>query len=153
MQIQSAVAFITGANRGIGRAFVDELLARGAKRVYASTRDAASLETLARLDPRVRPIRLDVRNADDAAAAARLAADTSLLINNAGTLSLGSPSTVPVNADRSQGGRAAVRGHVSPVHCARSNASSQRLLKRSVKRRPSRHVTRVVAVTACRVAR
>jgi hypothetical protein len=150
------------------------------------------------LDPRVRSIRLDFRNADDAAAAARLAADTTLLINNAETQSLGSPSTVPVNAvrddmetnffgtlnvihafapapalsaynasklrrdgssgllgvaDRSQGGRAPVRGHVSPVHRARSKASSQRLLKRSVKRRPSRHVARGVAVTACRVAR
>jgi NAD(P)-dependent dehydrogenase (short-subunit alcohol dehydrogenase family) len=100
MQIRNAVAFVTGANRGIGRAFVDELLARGAARVYASSRDAASLESLAKLDPRVRSIRLDVRSPDDAAAAARVAADTTLLINNAGTLSLGGPSTVPVNAVR-----------------------------------------------------
>lgn len=100
MQIQNAVAFITGANRGIGRALVDELLARGASRVYASTRDPASLEMLAKLDPRVRSIQLDVRNADDAVAAARIATDATLLINNAGTLSLGSPSTVPVNSVR-----------------------------------------------------
>ena len=39
MQIKDAVAFVTGSNRGIGRAFVDALLERGAKRVYAAARD------------------------------------------------------------------------------------------------------------------
>jgi NAD(P)-dependent dehydrogenase (short-subunit alcohol dehydrogenase family) len=98
--IANTVAFVTGANRGIGRAFVDELLARGARRVYAGTRHPASIDALAQLDPRVQPIVLDVRSATDVENAARSASDVTLLINNAGTLSLGGPSTVPVSAIR-----------------------------------------------------
>ena len=41
MQIAHSVALVTGANRGIGRAFVEELLQRGARRVYAAARDVA----------------------------------------------------------------------------------------------------------------
>ena len=70
MQIEQSVAFVTGANRGIGRAFIDALLERGATRIYAAARDRAKLETLARLDRRVRAVVLDVRNATAAAAAA-----------------------------------------------------------------------------------
>jgi len=100
MQIAQSVAFVTGANRGIGRAFVDALLERGATRIYAAARDPESLETLAHLDGRVRAVALDVRNATDAAAAASQARDVTLLINNAGTLSMGSPAVVPITAVR-----------------------------------------------------
>jgi NAD(P)-dependent dehydrogenase (short-subunit alcohol dehydrogenase family) len=100
MQIAQSVAFVTGANRGIGRAFVDALLERGATRIYAAVRDPESLETLAQLDGRVRAVALDVRNATDAAAAASQARDVTLLINNAGTLSMGSPAVVPITAVR-----------------------------------------------------
>ena len=100
MQIEQSVAFVTGANRGIGRAFVDALLERGATRIYAAARDRAKLETLARLDRRVHAVVLDVRNAADAAAAASHARDVTLLINNAGTLNIGSPAVVPITAVR-----------------------------------------------------
>jgi len=100
MQIERSVAFVTGANRGIGRAFIDALLERGATRIYAAARDPATLEMLTRLDRRVRAVLLDVRNAADAAIAAGQAGDVTLLINNAGTLSVGSPVVVPITAVR-----------------------------------------------------
>jgi len=100
MQIERSVAFVTGANRGIGRAFIDALLERGATRIYAAARDPATLEMLTRLDRRVRAVVLDVRNAADATVAASPARDVTLLINNAGTLSVGSPVVVPITAVR-----------------------------------------------------
>lgn len=82
MKLEDTIAFVTGANRGLGRALVDVLLARGARRVYAATRDGK----LAHPDPRVVPIRLDVTNAAEVRAAAAAAKDTTLLVNNAGVL-------------------------------------------------------------------
>ena len=90
VQIKDSVAFVSGANRGIGRAFVEVLLERGASRVYAAARDLSSLDSVAQLDrKRVRSIKLDVKNVADARAAAVQAQDVTLLINNAGMLSLG----------------------------------------------------------------
>jgi len=80
-----ATALVTGANRGIGRAIVEALLARGARKVYATAR---RLETLAGLgaDPRVVPMRLDMLDADNVAAAAATAGDVTLLVNNGGSI-------------------------------------------------------------------
>ena len=89
MQIKDSVALVTGANRGIGRAFVEALLERGASRVYAAARDLASLDRIVRLDPeRIFALKLDVTSAEDARAAAARAKDLTLLINNAGVLAL-----------------------------------------------------------------
>lgn len=79
MKIENAVVLVTGANRGIGHAFTRELLARGARKVYAGARDAASI-TL----PGVQALQLDVNNPDDVATAAARASDVTLVINNAG---------------------------------------------------------------------
>jgi len=101
MQIKDSVALVTGGNRGIGRAFVDALLERGASRVYATARNLASLEAVARLDSRrVRTIKLDVKNPADAEAAARQAPDVNLLINNAAVLTMGPLADVPLDAVR-----------------------------------------------------
>ena len=81
MQLEDSVVFVTGANRGLGAAFVREALARGARKVYAAARRP---ETVAATDPRVVPIALDVTDPALVTAAARAAADTTLLVNNAG---------------------------------------------------------------------
>lgn len=79
MKIKNAVALVTGANRGIGLAFANELLARGARKVYAAARDPATIT-----QPGVHPLRLDVNKPEEVAAAAALASDVTLVINNAG---------------------------------------------------------------------
>jgi NAD(P)-dependent dehydrogenase (short-subunit alcohol dehydrogenase family) len=79
MKIENSVVLVTGANRGIGLAFARDLLARGARKVYAGARDPATVTQAG-----VQPLRLDVTNPDDVAAAAELAADATLVINNAG---------------------------------------------------------------------
>lgn len=72
---------VTGANRGMGREYVRQLLDRGACRVYAGARDPRSVDVS---DPRVVPLALDVTDAPSVAAAAKAAPDVSVLINNAG---------------------------------------------------------------------
>jgi NAD(P)-dependent dehydrogenase (short-subunit alcohol dehydrogenase family) len=84
MKISNAVALVTGANRGIGLAFTRALLARGAGKVYAGVRDPSSIK-----DSAVEALRLDVTKPEEIAAAAVHASDVTLLINNAGTASLG----------------------------------------------------------------
>ena len=70
---------VTGANRGIGQALVEEALRRGAKRVYAGTR-----RPLAHPDERVTPLTLDVTDAAQIRAAVESVASLDVLINNAG---------------------------------------------------------------------
>jgi NAD(P)-dependent dehydrogenase (short-subunit alcohol dehydrogenase family) len=79
MKIRDSVAFVTGANRGIGLAFAQELLAAGARKVYAAARNPEQIA----LDG-VHRVRLDVTKPDNIAAAARESTDVDLLINNAG---------------------------------------------------------------------
>ena len=79
MKVENAVVLVTGANRGIGLAFVRELLARGARKVYAGARDPASVAQAG-----VQALKLDVNKPEDVAAAAAQAPDVTLVINNAG---------------------------------------------------------------------
>jgi len=90
MSISQTIPLVTGANRGIGRALVDVLLERGVKRVYAAARDPKSLSDLvSRTNGRVVPLKLDIRDREQVASAAKAAGDVTLLINNAGRAAFG----------------------------------------------------------------
>jgi NAD(P)-dependent dehydrogenase (short-subunit alcohol dehydrogenase family) len=79
MILENKAVLITGANRGIGRALVEEALSRGARRVYAGTRQA-----LTHPDGRVTPLTLDVTDAAQIRAAAESIETLDVLVNNAG---------------------------------------------------------------------
>jgi len=79
MTIKDKAVLVTGANRGIGQALVEEALKRGAKRVYAGTR-----QPLAPSDERVTPLTLDVTNAAQIQGAVERVQSLDVLINNAG---------------------------------------------------------------------
>jgi NAD(P)-dependent dehydrogenase (short-subunit alcohol dehydrogenase family) len=77
--VADKTVLVTGASRGIGRAFVEEALRRGARRVYTGTRDGSAPS-----DDRVVPVMLDVTNAAQIREAAAKAESLDMLINNAG---------------------------------------------------------------------
>ncbi|MBG0566692.1 SDR family oxidoreductase [Actinoplanes aureus] len=79
MQINGAIALVTGANRGLGRHFAAQLLERGATKVYATARRPELVDL-----PGVETLRLDITDPQSVAAAAAIAGDVTLLVNNAG---------------------------------------------------------------------
>jgi NAD(P)-dependent dehydrogenase (short-subunit alcohol dehydrogenase family) len=81
VDIKGATVVVTGGQRGLGKAIVDELLARGAARIYATARAPKPSE-----NPRVVSIALDVTDPDSVAALALTAADANIVVNNAGAL-------------------------------------------------------------------
>ena len=85
MKIANATVLITGANRGIGLAFAKAFLERGARKVYAAARDPLRVSL-----PGVTPVRLDVNAPADIEAAALLAGDVTIVVNNAGIANFGS---------------------------------------------------------------
>jgi len=83
--IQGKTALVTGANRGIGKAIVERLVAEGATRVYAAARQLESLTELVAQAPHVIvPVQLDVTNAADIANITQLVGQLDVLVNNAG---------------------------------------------------------------------
>ncbi|MER5948494.1 SDR family oxidoreductase [Streptomyces sp. NPDC001904] len=78
MELKNAVAVVTGANRGLGRHLAAQLVERGAT-VYAAARRPETVDL-----PGVRPLRLDVTDAESVSAAASTVSDATLLVNNAG---------------------------------------------------------------------
>ncbi len=86
MKIKDSRVLVTGANRGIGRAFVEVLLERGAARIYAAARQPTQVADLFDGHAAVTPVRLDVTDAAGVAAVATEVKEVDLLINNAGTL-------------------------------------------------------------------
>jgi NAD(P)-dependent dehydrogenase (short-subunit alcohol dehydrogenase family) len=97
VQINGSVAFVTGANRGLGRHFAEQLVARGAAKVYAAARRPETI-TL----QNVVPVRIDITDVESVAAAADVASDTTLLINNAGIASFNSLLDAPMEDVRAQ---------------------------------------------------
>jgi NAD(P)-dependent dehydrogenase (short-subunit alcohol dehydrogenase family) len=93
MKITGCTALVTGANRGLGRAFVDALRGAGAAKIYAAARNTEAMTP----DAIVTPVRLDITNTDEVGATAAACTDVDLVINNAGlarfTPALGAPST------------------------------------------------------------
>ncbi|MFI5613165.1 SDR family oxidoreductase [Amycolatopsis sp. NPDC051903] len=89
--LQNAVVLVTGANGGLGLEFVDQALARGAKRVYATARTPREWD-----DERVVPLALDVTDEVSVKAAAAAAADTTVVVNNAGVSGRHSLLTAPL---------------------------------------------------------
>lgn len=79
MDINNSVALVTGANRGLGRAFAQRLLERGASKVYATARRPETVDL-----PGVEVLALDVTDPASVRAAAAAAPDVTLLVNNAG---------------------------------------------------------------------
>jgi NAD(P)-dependent dehydrogenase (short-subunit alcohol dehydrogenase family) len=79
MNINGSVALVTGGNRGLGKAFVQALLDAGARKVYVGARRLTEVS-----DPRLQPLKLDITDPSDIAAAALACQDVTILINNAG---------------------------------------------------------------------
>jgi NAD(P)-dependent dehydrogenase (short-subunit alcohol dehydrogenase family) len=81
VQIEGSVALVTGANRGLGRVFARELIARGAAKVYGAARASGS-DT----EPGVTPVALDITDGRQVASLAARCGDVNLLVNNAGVM-------------------------------------------------------------------
>tara|TARA_R110002072_G_scaffold273413_2_gene434321 strand:- start:58053 stop:58802 length:750 start_codon:yes stop_codon:yes gene_type:complete len=90
-EVENRTVLVTGANRGIGKAILEEALHRGATRVYAAVRNVDSASPLvAEHGDRVVPIRLDLDDSASIIAAAESATDVEVVVNNAGVLKMSS---------------------------------------------------------------
>ncbi|WP_410786416.1 SDR family oxidoreductase [Kribbella sp. C-35] len=89
--LEGAVVLVTGGQRGIGKAIVDDLLTRGAAKVYATARTPKPST-----DPRVVPLPLEITDQASIDALAAAAPDVTVLINNAGASSPDSYLDAPV---------------------------------------------------------
>jgi NAD(P)-dependent dehydrogenase (short-subunit alcohol dehydrogenase family) len=96
MNLNNAVVFVTGANRGLGLAFAKAALKAGAAKVYAAARDPDSIRLAG-----VIPVRLDVTQAEQVAAAVQACPDVTVLINNAGIFQSG-PVLTPASIEQAQ---------------------------------------------------
>ncbi|MEM9941239.1 MAG: SDR family oxidoreductase [Planctomycetota bacterium] len=85
--IQNKVVLITGANRGIGKAILEEAIRRGAAKVYAAVRKLELAQPLVQTyGDRVVPIHVDLTDESSILLAADKAADVDIVVNNAGVL-------------------------------------------------------------------
>ena len=89
-EVSNSVALVTGANRGIGRAYVEGLVAAGAKKVYATARRPKTVHDLVeKYSGIVEGFALDIADPEQVLAAANSASDVTLVVNNAGVASGG----------------------------------------------------------------
>ncbi len=91
MDVKDQVVLVTGANRGIGKAYVEEFLKAGARKVYMGVRNLDTVRDMAEAHPdKLIPLELDITNPEHIREAVEKASDTTILINNAGVLFMGS---------------------------------------------------------------
>ena len=134
MIISGANALVTGANRGLGAALVEGLLARGAGTVYAAARDPRTVGHMAaHKDPRVVPLRLDVTDLASIRAVAERADDVDLLVNNAGVSGAGSlltadPERARAEMETNYWGPVAMLRAFAPVLAARGGGAAVSVL-------------------------
>ena len=103
------MALVTGAGRGLGRAFVQELAGRGARAIYAAARDPSTVT-----GPGI-PVALDITDPAQVAGVARDCADVTLLVNNAGVMTLSPLIGAPTMAGAVAGDRHQLPGHAGHV--------------------------------------
>jgi NAD(P)-dependent dehydrogenase (short-subunit alcohol dehydrogenase family) len=154
MDIKGCIALVTGANRGLGKSFVDALLAQGAAKIYAAARTLPqgavsqgetsqggdsgqrpnpeqALAAEQGRDPRITPVKLDVTSSEDISAVAARCNDVTILINNAGVMLM-----TPMLKESSD---TALRREISMVGTlVRSNAQLSRAPRHRCRRRHPR---------------
>jgi len=96
MQINKAVALVSGANRGIGKALVGALTEAGAGKIYACARDTSTLKFTSG-NSEIVPLQLDICDHKSLRSLPEKAGDINLLINNAGILDFGDILEVPLD--------------------------------------------------------
>ena len=90
--LKDKIILVTGANRGIGKALVEFFIDRGATKIYAGVRNLDSATPLVqKYSERVVPIQIDLADPQSIAAAARIATDVQVVVNNAGVFKEGNP--------------------------------------------------------------
>jgi NAD(P)-dependent dehydrogenase (short-subunit alcohol dehydrogenase family) len=130
MNLDGSTALVTGANRGLGRHFAQQLLDRGATKVYATARDPRRVDLAG-----VEVLRLDITDPDSVVAAARVAADVDVVVNNAGVstyqdLVAGDLDAIRLEMDTHFFGTLAVVRAFAPVLAANGGGAILNVLSR-----------------------
>lgn len=109
---KGSVAFITGANRGIGKAITEGLLNAGAAKVYAAVRNVNSADELkAKFGDKIEVVEFDLNRPETVEAAAKIASDTTIVVSNAGVVKL----ATPLDDDMIEGLQFQMEGNVYPL--------------------------------------